>query len=96
MSCEGNSMDLALQSVLGRGGGSLSRSIHPHTIEGSVPTPVFSEAPLRTTKAIKAPLCVSGEAEPGAVRGAPQRTRSCVFANRGAELCRGAESSNCL
>jgi hypothetical protein len=46
--------------------------------------------------AIKAPLCVSGEAELGVARGAPQRTRSCVFANRGAELCRGAESSNCL
>ena len=47
---------------------------------------------------IKAPLCVSREAGLGAAarRGPPQSSRSCVFANRGAELCRGAESTNCL
>lgn len=49
---------------------------------------------------IKAPLCVSREAGLGAaavVGGwCPQSSRSCVFANRGAELCRGAESTNCL
>lgn len=48
---------------------------------------------------IKAPLCVSREAGLGAAAaegGRPQSSRSCVFANRGAELCRGAESTNCL
>lgn len=68
----------------------------PSPAEESIPTPAFSEAPLRNTTAIKAPLCVSGEAGLGVARGAHKGPRSCVFANRGAELCRGAESSNCL
>lgn len=42
-------------------------------------------------------VCLWGSGAGGSSEGGcPQSSRSCVFANRGAELCRGAESTNCL
>lgn len=60
-------LDLALQAILRRARPP-SRTLSP--TEESVPTPDFSEAPLRSMMVIKAPLCVSGEAGLGAARGA--------------------------
>lgn len=67
MFLEGTLAGPGLQAVLGRTG---PPSHTPSPTEESVPTPAFSEAPLRSMKAIKAPLCVSGEAGLGAARGA--------------------------
>lgn len=80
--------------------GVLSHSHCPASPE-SAPTLPLREAPASWCRSLHADnkgtsVCLWGSGAGAVVRGGPQSSRSCVFANRGAELCRGAESTDCL
>lgn len=77
----------------------LSNSCGPASLE-SAPTLPLREAPASWCCSPSADnkgtsVCLWGSRARGG-GGGPQSSRSCVFANRGAELCRGAESTDCL
>lgn len=78
MSCEGNSMDLALQSVLGRGGVTVPQHTPPHN-RGKCSHPCFLRGASEDHEGNKGtPVCLWGSRAGGGEGGPTKDPQLCV------------------